>query len=54
VKRRGSAAERDNGSTRIEKPADWDERLRQVGDARWVEVEWSTRDRLSWPLPTGR
>jgi hypothetical protein len=29
----------------------WDERLRQVGDARFVEVQWSGRDHPSWPLP---
>ncbi len=31
--------------------ADWDERLRLVGDARFVEVEWSGRDHPSWPVP---
>lgn len=30
---------------------DWDERLRLVGDARFVDVEWSGRDHPSWPLP---
>lgn len=54
VKRKGHAAEQDKRSTRIQKPADWDEHLRQVGDARYVEVEWSTRDRPSWPLPNDR
>lgn len=29
----------------------WDERLRQVGDARFVEVQWSGRDHPCWPLP---
>jgi hypothetical protein len=29
----------------------WDERLRTVGDARFVEVQWSGRDHPSWPLP---
>jgi hypothetical protein len=29
----------------------WDERLRRVGDARFVEVQWSGRDDPSWPLP---
>lgn len=33
------------------KDEDWDERLRLVGDARFVEVEWSGRDHPSWPLP---
>jgi hypothetical protein len=30
---------------------DWDERLRLVGDARFVDVEWSGRDDPYWPLP---
>jgi hypothetical protein len=30
----------------------WEGRLRRVGDARFVEVEWSERDSPSWPLPT--
>jgi len=29
----------------------WDERLRLVGDARFVEVQWSGRDHPVWPLP---
>jgi hypothetical protein len=29
----------------------WDERLRLVGDANFVHVEWSGRDNPSWPLP---
>ncbi len=29
----------------------WNERLRLVGDARFVEVQWSGRDHPSWPLP---
>jgi hypothetical protein len=29
----------------------WDGRLRLVGDARFVEVQWSGRDDPSWPLP---
>lgn len=29
----------------------WDERLRLVGDARFVEIAWSGRDNPSWPLP---
>lgn len=30
---------------------DWDERLRRVGDARFIEVAWSGRDAPYWPLP---
>jgi len=29
----------------------WEERLRLVGDARFIEVEWSGRDHPNWPLP---
>jgi hypothetical protein len=29
----------------------WDDRLRTVGDARFVEVEWSGKDHPVWPLP---
>ena len=29
----------------------WDDRLRRVGDARFVEVQWSGRDHPCWPLP---
>lgn len=32
----------------------WDERLRLVGDARFVEVQWSGRDNPSWPLPKNK
>jgi hypothetical protein len=34
-----------------QRPEGWDERLRLVGDARFVAVEWSGRDHPSWPLP---
>jgi len=30
---------------------DWDDRLRTVGDARFVQVEWSGKDHPVWPLP---
>ncbi|HEY5066126.1 MAG TPA: hypothetical protein VIJ04_15025 [Xanthobacteraceae bacterium] len=29
----------------------WDDRLRTVGDARFIEVEWSGKDYPGWPLP---
>lgn len=29
----------------------WDDRLRRVGDANYIPVDWATRDRPSWPLP---
>jgi hypothetical protein len=43
-----AAADKEPPSRRDE---GWDERLRLVGDARFVEVEWSGRDHPSWPLP---
>jgi hypothetical protein len=36
---------------RKQKDKSWEERLRLVGDARFIEVEWSGRDHPSWPLP---
>ena len=36
---------------RNQKDEGWEDRLRLVGDARFVEVEWSKRDNPSWPLP---
>ncbi|MGH6673183.1 MAG: hypothetical protein ACRECV_14580 [Xanthobacteraceae bacterium] len=41
-----------DGPGEVRKPRDeaWDERLRHVGDARFVEVEWSGRDHPCWPL----
>jgi hypothetical protein len=36
---------------RSRRDADWDERLRLVGDARFVDVVWSGRDDPCWPLP---
>jgi len=36
---------------RSRRDEDWDERLRLVGDARFVDVEWSGRDDPYWPLP---
>ncbi len=42
------AAER---KARSKRDPGWDNRLRLVGDARFVEVEWSGRDHPTWPLP---
>ena len=39
---RGELKHRDEG---------WDERLRLVGDANFVDVQWSGKDNPSWPLP---
>jgi hypothetical protein len=35
------------------KDEQWDDRLRRVGDANYVAVDWSAHDRPYWPLPTG-
>jgi len=53
AKQRRKAAERkrDNAPSRSRRDDSWDERLRLVGDACFTEVEWSKRDRPSWPLP---
>lgn len=34
-----------------QRPEDWDRRLRLIGDARFIDVEWSGRDHPVWPLP---
>jgi hypothetical protein len=41
-----------DGKARNRRDESWDERLRLVGDARFIEVEWSGRDHPYWPLPT--
>jgi hypothetical protein len=41
----------DESKGRSKRDKAWDDRLRLVGDARFVEVEWSGRDNPSWPLP---
>lgn len=40
-----------DGAARTRKDEAWDARLRHVGDANYVAVDWSTRDQPSWPLP---
>jgi hypothetical protein len=47
----GEAKPADAEEARNRRDGDWDERLRLAGDARFVEVEWSERDRPCWPLP---
>lgn len=42
---------RDGGTAQKPRDEGWEDRLRRVGDARFVEVEWSERDPPSWPLP---
>ncbi len=39
------------GDTQKHRDEGWEDRLRRVGDARFVEVEWSERDSPHWPLP---
>jgi len=34
------------------KDEQWDDRLRRVGDANYVAVDWSAHDKPHWPLPT--
>jgi hypothetical protein len=34
------------------KDENWDDRLRRVGDANYVAVDWSPHDNPNWPLPT--
>jgi hypothetical protein len=34
------------------KDEQWDDRLRRVGDANYVPVDWSANDKPCWPLPT--
>jgi len=34
------------------KDEQWDDRLRRVGDANYVAVDWSAHDKPCWPLPT--
>ena len=41
----------DDKEARSQKDEGWEDRLRLVGDARFVEVEWSKRDNPYWPLP---
>lgn len=45
------ASRRDEKTARSGREQAWDERLRLVGDARFVEVAWSGRDDPCWPLP---
>lgn len=44
-------ASADDGSKLKPRDEAWDERLRRVGDANFVEVAWSGKDDPSWPLP---
>ena len=41
----------DDGGVRAPRDEAWDDRLRRVGDANFVAVEWSGRDHPVWPLP---
>jgi hypothetical protein len=34
------------------KDENWDDRLRRVGDANYVAVDWSPHDKPNWPLPS--
>ncbi len=41
----------EHGTAPSQRDEGWDERLRLVGDAKFVHVEWSGKDNPSWPLP---
>jgi hypothetical protein len=50
--REGSKAKpAEEATTRSARDEAWQDRLRTVGDARFVEVQWSGRDHPCWPLP---
>lgn len=49
--RRAKTETADGKTARRQRDEGWDDRLRTVGDARFVEVEWSGKDYPSWPLP---
>ncbi len=52
TRRKDSKAPRaDDSKARKQRDKGWDDRLRRVGAARFVEVQWSGRDNPSWPLP---
>jgi hypothetical protein len=52
VRRKNAEPRRaDDKEARNQKEDSWEDRRRLVGDARFVEVEWSKRDNPSWPLP---
>ena len=51
-KRKDAEAKRTEAGTVVrQRDEGWDERLRLVGDANFVEVQWSGKDDPSWPLP---
>jgi hypothetical protein len=45
------ATRADDKMAHIRRDEAWDDRLRTVGDARFVDVEWSGKDHPVWPLP---
>jgi hypothetical protein len=47
----GEPTHADNRQATKQRDAGWDERLRLVGDANFVDVAWSGKDDPSWPLP---
>jgi hypothetical protein len=47
----GEAKSTDEKGARSCRDEAWEDRLRTVGDARFVEVQWSGRDHPCWPLP---
>jgi hypothetical protein len=47
----GEATRDDDRKATKQRDKAWDERLRLVGDANFVDVAWSGKDNPSWPLP---
>lgn len=50
-RRKEAKAKPDDPQARGQRDEAWEDRLRLVGDARFVEVQWSGRDNPCWPLP---
>ena len=47
----GAAAHGGDSKAAKQRDKSWDERLRLVGDANFVDVAWSGKDEPCWPLP---
>ena len=54
VKAGNSTAVADVGRAAAYRDEAWQDRLRTVGAARFIDVDWSTRDKPTWPLPVDR
>jgi hypothetical protein len=47
----GTSAPAADNKAEKQRDKSWDERLRLVGDANFVDVPWSGKDEPCWPLP---